>query len=403
MKKYANQDGYTLLLTLVIVVLLFLITATFTMASMNQQKQVVKTDDSFVAISLAEMGSEIIVPKVNQAIKSNQKDYFTCLSNKSVNCKSEFVSKVTSSINSYTATSDFINIRQVETNKTFSVADVTPLDDKIKIKIEGNSNGTIKTIDNIFNLPKFDNLNQKPEEVTSTTLLTETVKKCIEQNVDCDLLSSYNINLEKNHFTPKNHTQLSSSYYYLMNSGTFGQIFKGDGLSDVSLYANTVEKQQLHFDKHFKITSSIIEADYIKISHPPSQSYLLDSTIIAKNIQSDKSGFEVFGSSKICFKSTSTASIENIFDFYVQSKEVNGKNYDSSSVKIYYYSDYNIDESSETLSKTVKIRGQNVTIYGAKKQALSKDTFNSYCSIKAPALTPQPSIQETYLSEIKYN
>lgn len=53
-----RQDGYTLLLTLVLVVLLFLLTASFSIASMNQTKQIERTDDSFLATSIAEMGVE---------------------------------------------------------------------------------------------------------------------------------------------------------------------------------------------------------------------------------------------------------------------------------------------------------------------------------------------------------
>lgn len=58
MKLFQRQEGYTLLLTLVLVVLLFLLTASFSIASMNQTKQISKTDGSFTSISLAEMGVE---------------------------------------------------------------------------------------------------------------------------------------------------------------------------------------------------------------------------------------------------------------------------------------------------------------------------------------------------------
>lgn len=71
--KYIQSDkGYTLLLTLVLVVLLIMITTTFTMASMNQAKQVVKTDDSIVATSLAEMGAEYLEQFVGETIVNHQ-------------------------------------------------------------------------------------------------------------------------------------------------------------------------------------------------------------------------------------------------------------------------------------------------------------------------------------------
>lgn len=71
--KYIQSDkGYTLLLTLVLVVLLIMITTTFTMASMNQAKQVVKTDNSIVATSLAEMGVEYYNEAILRIIKNQQ-------------------------------------------------------------------------------------------------------------------------------------------------------------------------------------------------------------------------------------------------------------------------------------------------------------------------------------------
>lgn len=71
MTNYLNQKGYTLLLTLVLVVLLLMLTATFTIASMNQQKQVSKTDDSFVSTSLAEMGVEYYQNRIEIIISNH--------------------------------------------------------------------------------------------------------------------------------------------------------------------------------------------------------------------------------------------------------------------------------------------------------------------------------------------
>lgn len=60
MKYVKSEKGYTLALTLVLVIIIFMFTASFTVASMNQTKQVVKTDQSFVEVSVAEMGIEYL-------------------------------------------------------------------------------------------------------------------------------------------------------------------------------------------------------------------------------------------------------------------------------------------------------------------------------------------------------
>lgn len=91
MKYIQSNKGYTLLLTLVLIVILIMITTTFTMASMNQAKQVVKTDETIVATSIAEMGFEkyniIVNNKFNDAlIKYNSCDF----SNNAQSCLNNF-------------------------------------------------------------------------------------------------------------------------------------------------------------------------------------------------------------------------------------------------------------------------------------------------------------------------
>ncbi|QFF99577.1 hypothetical protein PB01_12455 [Psychrobacillus glaciei] len=58
MKKIRNEQGYTLLLTLVLVTLVVILFSTFTVKALSQQKQVEKTDDNYEATAIAEMGVE---------------------------------------------------------------------------------------------------------------------------------------------------------------------------------------------------------------------------------------------------------------------------------------------------------------------------------------------------------
>lgn len=69
MKMLRRQEGYTLLLVLVLVVLLLMVTASFTVASMNQKKQIDKTDEAIVATSLAEMGAEYYQLHITDLVK----------------------------------------------------------------------------------------------------------------------------------------------------------------------------------------------------------------------------------------------------------------------------------------------------------------------------------------------
>lgn len=78
MPSLDNQKGYTLLLTLIITVLLFLITATFTIASMNQTKQIKSTDITFLATTNAEMGIEKFESVLNKEIDKNKNTYESC-------------------------------------------------------------------------------------------------------------------------------------------------------------------------------------------------------------------------------------------------------------------------------------------------------------------------------------
>lgn len=119
MKTILKQEGYTLLLTLVLTVLLFLITATLSITFINQNKQVAATDSSFVATSVAEMGIEYYHQTISKILideLENSNDDFTLILN-STSTNSEKVLAINNRIKSIES-----NVAQSITNlKTSSV------------------------------------------------------------------------------------------------------------------------------------------------------------------------------------------------------------------------------------------------------------------------------------------
>lgn len=58
MKLIKNQTGYTLLLTLLLIVLIFGFVGTLTFSAITQQTQVEKIDEKFLLSDITEMGVE---------------------------------------------------------------------------------------------------------------------------------------------------------------------------------------------------------------------------------------------------------------------------------------------------------------------------------------------------------
>lgn len=74
-----NEQGYTLLLTLLLIVIIISLVTTFLFASVSQQKQIEKTDKSFEASSVAEMGAEKIRTIVLAEYEDIKSDLRGCL------------------------------------------------------------------------------------------------------------------------------------------------------------------------------------------------------------------------------------------------------------------------------------------------------------------------------------
>ncbi|TQR14842.1 hypothetical protein [Psychrobacillus soli] len=79
MKKVHNEQGYTLLLTIVLISVVILLSATFTIKALSQQKQVERTDDTYEVTAITEMGVEYYRAKILNIISKYSNDTYNKL------------------------------------------------------------------------------------------------------------------------------------------------------------------------------------------------------------------------------------------------------------------------------------------------------------------------------------
>ena len=307
MKRYFRQEGYTLLLTLVIVVLLFLVTATFTVASMNQTKQISSTDTTIVATSLAEMGvefaessisNEYLIQKEQAINKKNGKSNKTLTAQELQTINSTLVTKIESLegqtlplkkdgqtiISKYTLT----DISKSETNDLYTFT----------FLIDGYDKGKSKRITAKFEVDKITNSN-----AVSQSLVTSSFKELLEKYPT----KFYTVN-EPN---TGNHANLSFTdkiTYFKSPTTTVGQQFKGDGLNNTYYFS----EGSVIFDKHIVFTNIYFEAAKLTItSNSESKAEISGSTIIVSdalieignNDNQNKKSMPLVNKSKLCISS----------------------------------------------------------------------------------------------------
>lgn len=182
MKLLLRQDGYTLLLTLVIVVLLFLLTASFSIASMNQTKQIEKTDDSFLATSIAEMGVEY---------------YKDSLESKLATLYSKALFEVNKIKNDSTKTADQKNTAITAKISEYNTLIQTEITTFLNTESASNYSRSVDTSSRAYKIQSYTK-----EEVTAPTgyvnvvldvkvagLINQTVKKSIDMKMSYPKLS----------------------------------------------------------------------------------------------------------------------------------------------------------------------------------------------------------------------
>lgn len=278
MKYIIRQDGYTLLLTLVIVVLLFLLTASFTVASMNQTKQVNRTDDSFVTTSLAEMGVEYYTKEINKILEARlillAKDLLKTTDTVQLNTYRQthnnlFKAEITDLIG-IKKTVEGSNYYEIETINSFNN---TATGIEFSVKIAGNTAESSKTIDLNFEIDNYLNpQSTNPILKESTTL--ESFQTVIDQYphmVKTYSSSSY-----------PNHTNLNGQELVFFPSDTsLGQLFN-DGMIGINVYS----KEVLTFLKHTSFTSTQLEGQDINFDFKSgAKAFMIDSIFKANTIE----------------------------------------------------------------------------------------------------------------------
>lgn len=418
MARLKSSQGYTLLLTLVIVVLLLLFTATFAIASMNQAKQVKKTDTSIISTSIAEMGAERYVNQLNRDYQSEFDTYRKCRiraknQNEISSCFNASLSRIQAVATNYIGDpQNNTKLHPVDGISYYYVSDVELQSNLLNLTVTGvsgtKSSDIIVTFKTDLNFNAVDTGFFELIEQSANSLYTNDIKKCVEQN-SCAQLSLYNIQVTTDYYTFTNHPVTSMKYFYLLNGAQINQAFKdGSNFTNQSIFVPSTVSQELLFDKHIVLTSSQLEVPWIKIDHPMSQSYIQDSVVVLskgftssnsrnpnglQTSLSDNNRLPFVGSSKLCLKSTDTSSLKHVNLIY------NDGTQNSSNVNVYYYSSNGTDQP--------RFRYNNVNVSipytGAWMNPVSLATFASNCKLEVPTLEPVTVPNESYLDTIIYN
>lgn len=384
MMKFLRQDGYTLLLTLVLVVLLFLVTATFTVASMNQTKQIEKTDDTLVASSLAEMGAEKFSIVIQELLNEEKENYKDCLITGSLNCSTDFEEVISNYAS--TQAKDLNNDNQVSSTQQFYVSNhskaISGSKEIYNVTVRGISNNTSRDIDIVYEIDISNEIQvSDPTEFStysSSTLLTPYIKECLEDDSCIDSLDN-RFHVSKTEDSFKNHNDFGSiKQIYVMDSLSIGHISKDEGLTEFSIYV----KDTLSFDKFFELNSSFLEANKMNLSFNPNKSSINDTTLVFNDFHmalsssnadgyiTNKKLIPITGESKVCIrKSYDESVLKKIFNF------------NDPEVKfITLAGTYDVDNgtynSKTSLEKTYKEPG------GATLNRVSPEIFNESCSVE---------------------
>lgn len=301
MKYIRSTQGYTLLLTLILVVLLLMITATFTMASMNQAKQVVKTDDSIVATSMAEMGVEHYTQLIDELVKTNteaiasrysvpennktyatiRQEQYTIFTNEILSYEGQ-VKNLAPSNHKYTLTdvSNFVNNNQ---GISFSINITgTSGENSTTIKVDFSFNNVLNPLSVVMSDPS-------PQNFESFSKIVNDYPEYVEV---------YDSGNYANHVSfPAN------KILYFSIDTTFGQAFN-DGMNGNKVYSVS----QLLFLKHTNFTNVNLEANNLRLDfNNTSQSFVDSSIFIVDSLNYEFNGshkLPVRNKSKICIRNT---------------------------------------------------------------------------------------------------
>lgn len=404
MKVYKKQEGYTLLLTLVIVVLLFLITTSFTVASMNQNKQVKSTDNSFVATSLAEMGAEITKQRINQKFDSLKIPYKECLNN-STNTKETCATQL---LNAIAIDSQIANITETVTSNqkyVISSGNVDNVHSKITFSSTGISSTNHKQIyltidfkDAIAKILNSADLTTNPIlNPTSPSIYNDSIRQCLD-NITCkEKLDDSGIFYYKT--TPQNLQLTNGSdgnlITYLFDfSVNFGQLFKKDSITHINLY--TFGDFYLQFDRFVAMTHLGIETNKLIFSHnSDSQTAIQDSTLIANILEINGSNVNLpIADTTLCLRTYS----DNVLQLIKPVKDDDGN-----AINVNIYLLVNSSSAVKTENHKYRLPPKKDLYTAGTRHYVLQEQFDSNCKIKAKEFPNDNTLTPPVVDDITYN
>lgn len=395
-----RQEGYTLLLVLVLIVLLLMITASFTVASMNQQKQVVKTDNSFTATSLAEMGTELTKKNLTRLIKNEETPYKSCIQSNSSNQSSCFTTSKNRIMNALNSTAKKFEIDGDSITYTISSVVSTEEANKFAINITGNSYDTDKKITLNFELdPQViysattKDSSQNPVLSSGHTSVDQSIIDCLKNSVCKAKLEQNKIKSYDNKFDDKsnNFDPVSGTTYIFQSGANFGHLKNKDSAENVKFFAPN--DKEIDFTKFFQLNNSVVEAGNVRLSHNGSASnqYMFrDTTLIANNlfITGNNVTIGIDGDSKLCIRGSDDSFIDNITT--------------TNTVTIYFLINNSISESS--YQHTYQLGNKHSPIVkGAMIHKKHASNFNTSCTVPKLTFPEITSPTKKPITEIKYN
>lgn len=400
MKMLRRQEGYTLLLVLVLVVLLLMVTASFTVASMNQQKQVVKTDNSFTATSLAEMGTEITKKNLAKLIESEETLYNSCIKSNSSNqssclttSKNRIIASLNSSAKTYKVDGD---------TKTYTLSSVIQKEkaNEFAIIITGKSNDSNKKITLNFQIKpevissdKIKDSTQNPVLVSGQTIVDQSIIDCLKNAACKAKIEQQKVKTYENIFDDKsnNFDPIAETTYIFQSGANFGHLKNDDIAENVKFF--TPSDKVINFTKFFQLKSSTVEGGRVILSHNGSSSnqYMFrDTTLIANSlsITGNNVVIGIDGDSKICIKGSDDSFLNDIVT--------------SNTVNIYFLIPNSSQES--TYRHTFQLGNKHSPIItGATIHKKRSTNFNNSCTVNKLAFPEVTIPTENSITEIKYN
>lgn len=312
MKKYLKNDqGYTLLVALGLVMMLMIFMFSFTRIAVSQKVQIEQTDSTLVTTALAEMGAEYyeekIISEVNEMIQKTkvemEKINTTHTNYETINNEmGSLATTVNSDLMDYYQANYYLeepttpagvrdsNTTYVSSGRGYRLVERTLYDtasDTVILKVVGfTENEESQPISIELKLPellmwKGDKTEEFSEILTfeQYATLTKDQQSTVTFNTAADVPTG-------------TYTFTAGNFYHFVQGATFNQQQFGDagGLNGI----NVLSGAPLNFEKHFHVTNSNLISTTITLDfNSNSQTEIGNSHIIANKITITKGDVEM--------------------------------------------------------------------------------------------------------------